>query len=254
MRLSGGLIKSNMSPKQIIEKAFGQELTTEDGDPITLELLPGLTDDEILAFEKTLPFPLPEDIRELLRFTRGFEGGYADYVDFTGGSMLLEYEWIFPLGIPIAKDGYGNFWVVDMAQSETSWGPVYFAGHDPAVVLMQGPSLMHFLEELFKLSVEPYEGIANDVHDDNVFDVWEKNPGVLSWADCAAGQDAELRAFAETLDPVCQIIDLRNAPIGMGFSWGRYGGPESVHRHGNFPIFAYTPKKSIFNRLFNRNK
>jgi len=35
--------------------------------------------------------------------------------------------------------------------------------------------------------------------------------------------DRELKSFAETLDGSFQLIDLRNAKTGDGFSWGRYG-------------------------------
>jgi hypothetical protein len=36
-----------------------------------------------------------------------------------------------------------------------------------------------------------------------------------------------LKVFASTLAPSFSIVDLRDAPIGFGFSWGRHG-PDTV--------------------------
>jgi hypothetical protein len=37
-----------------------------------------------------------------------------------------------------------------------------------------------------------------------------------------------------------QIIDMRHAAPGFGFSWGRHGPETVVVRHGTHPIFAYS--------------
>ena len=44
--------------------------------------------------------------------------------------------------------------------------------------------------------------------------------------------DPDVRAFAATLSPDFQIIDLRRATTGQGFSWGRYGPITICKRHG----------------------
>ena len=73
----------------------------------------------------------------------------------------------------------------------------------------------------------------------SLFEVWRKNPGVRSQDGCLHSDDPELRRFAQDLDPSFEIIDLRNAQIGFGFSWGRYGPNTVVRRFGTLPIFAY---------------
>jgi hypothetical protein len=53
--------------------------------------------------------------------------------------------------------------------------------------------------------------------------------------------DPELRAFAEGLDQGALIADLREARIGSGFAWGRYGPQTQVQRAGSQLLFAITP-------------
>jgi cell wall assembly regulator SMI1 len=238
-----------MTPLELLLDASRKTLTTEDEEPVQLELRPPLSEAGIAEFETRLPCPIPAEIRELLAYCKGFAGGATDFVDFTGEECSFEQKEVFPYGLPIAADGYGNFWVVDLLPESKAWGPIYFACHDPPVILYQSPSLAHFLTQLFKLNVPPYESLINDVHEDRLFEVWRKNPGVMSHGECLGSLDHDLRAFAEQLAPSFQVIDLRNAQIGFGFSWGRYGPYTVVRRRGRLPIFAYQIRKSFWKRL-----
>jgi hypothetical protein len=50
-----------------------------------------------------------------------------------------------------------------------------------------------------------------------------------------------------------EIVDLRHADIGMGFSWGRHGPRTEVRRHGHELLFAYRPPpRRPRRRLFSR--
>jgi cell wall assembly regulator SMI1 len=207
-----------MTPLEIIRDAQTKSFTTEDGDPDALELKPPLSEKELAAFEARLPCKLPSEIRQLLLYCSGFTGGATDFVDFTGEQCMFEHEEVFPYGLPIAADGFGNFWVVDLSPTSKTWGPIYFACHDAPVILYQSPSLDHFLIELFKMGVPPYKSLIDDVHEDRLFEVWRKNPGVMSYEACINSEDPELKAFAEELDPSWQIIDMRTPDIGFGFS------------------------------------
>jgi len=242
-----------MSLVQLIRDALSKPMATEDGDPISLELRPGLSTSEIDTFQEGLACALPAEVRELLAYCGGFNGGSVDFVDFTGQDCDCEFSEVFPQGLPIAADGCGNFWIVDLWPDSKRWGPIYFACHDPAVILYQSPSLEHFLTELFKTSVPPYESSIDAVREDRLFQVWSKNPGVMSQEECMRSTDAELRRFAETLGPSFQIIDMRNAGVGFGFSWGRYGPGTINRRHGALSIFAYERQErppGLFARLF----
>jgi hypothetical protein len=241
-----------MTPLEIILEAQKKPLTTEDGDADPLELAPPLSEDEISAFEAEFPCKLPREIRELLSHCRGFTGGATDFVDFTGKDCNFGQEEVFPHGLPIAADGFGNFWVIDLLPTSKTWGPIYFACHDAPVILYQSPGLSHFLVELFKMSITPRKSLVDDVHEDRLFHVWRKNPGVMSYDECIKSADSELKNFATQLVPSFQIIDMRTPEIGFGFSWGRYGPNTVIRRHGNIPIFAYQKRVGIMERLFKR--
>jgi hypothetical protein len=240
-----------MSPTDIIRRALSTNLVDEDGEPIKINLLPPLSDAEIDEFARTLPCPLPDGIRELLRFCSGFEGGCTDQVDFTGG-LSYGQEDIFPHGLPIAGDGYGNFWVVDLTPASTEFAPIYFACHDAPVILYQSGSLSEFLVELFKMCVPPHESLIDDVHEDRLYHVWRTNPNVLSYESCINSDDDMLRAFAAELTPQWSIIDLRAARPGMGFSWGRFGPTTKLRRHDVLAIFAYEHRPTFWQRLTGR--
>ena len=215
------------------------------------KLLPPLSPARIDAFAATLPCPLPADIRELLGFCSGFHGP-LDVVDFTGERCSFQDHDIFRHGLPVAADGCGNFWVVDLLPSSTRWGPIYYACHDAPVVLYQSATLSDFLSELFKGRQPPHTSLIDGVHEDRLFDVWRKNPGVQPHAQAAQSKDPTLRAFADTLDPTFEIIDLRAAATGFGFSWGRYGANTVVRRHGDVPIFAVQKRAGFWDRLLGR--
>ena len=188
-----------MTLVNIVRQASQQPLTAEDGTSSPLVLEPPLSESDVQALETELPCPIPADVRELLRFCSGFSGGAVDFVDFTGRQCMFEYAPAFPHGLPIAADGFGNFWVVDLLPTSTIWGPIYFACHDAPVILYQSATLQEFLSELFKSSVSPYQSLVNDVHEDRLFNVWRKNLGVLQHVECIVSNDLHLRFFAQDL-------------------------------------------------------
>src|SRR5215203_452540 len=154
-RLAG---KPSMTPLEIIRRAQAGTLIDEDGEVVTLELFPGLSDTELQDFANRLPCRIPPEIAELLGACRGFYGT-VEQVEFTGRDLMFEFEQVFPDGLPIAADGYGNFWVVDLLPGTTRWGPIYFACHDAPVILYQADSLERFLEELFRMFEPPHQSL-----------------------------------------------------------------------------------------------
>ena len=94
------------------------------------------------------------------------------------------------------------------------------------------------------------------VHEDASMHVWRDNPDLISQADAARSTDPEVAAFAATLTPDFEIIDLRQATTGQGFSWGRYGPVSRCKRHRTARIWAITRpamKSRISHFLFGRN-
>jgi cell wall assembly regulator SMI1 len=238
-----------MTPLEIIRRAQADTLIDKNGQVVTLELLPGLSRSELREFERQLPCRVPPEIKELMSACRGLYGT-VEQVDFTGRDLTFEFEAAFPYGLPIAADGYGNFWVVDLRPHTLRWGPIYFACHDPPVVLYQATSLEQFLRELFRMFKLPHQSLIDDVHEDRLAHVWHTNPGVLSYEQCLCSGDPTLSAFARELGESFQVIDLRRAKPGDGFSWGRYGPRILVRRYGMHAVFAYQKPKGFLRRLF----
>jgi hypothetical protein len=238
-----------MDPLEAIERARATRLVDEDGGDVELTLAPPLLPVEIERLADDVGAPLSRELRALLEHTAGIDGGPLDTIDFTGRSLSVESE-AFPTGLPIAGDGYGNFWIVDLTPDEVETAPVFFACHDAPVILYQSPGVGDFLHEVFRMLAPPHASAVDDVHEDRLFNVWRDNPGTLDHAAALAGDDS-LSAFAEELGHRFTFVDLRSAPVGMGFSWGRHGPRTEVRRHGHERLFAYAPpekRPGIFRR------
>ena len=213
-----------------------------------------MSKEELDDFARSLPAPPDDDARELLAFCSGIDG-MLDQIDFSGRTLQGAFEAEFvPYGLPIAHDGFGNYWVIDLQPECGNWGPIYFCCHDAPVMLLQASTLQQFVHEVVKMYTPPNRSLIDDVHEDRLFDVWRKNPGIISRAEAIASAENDIRTFAAGLDSDFEIIDLRNAPVGMGFSHGRYGWRTEVRRFGPRPIFAYRKpeKKSLVSRLLGR--
>ena len=162
-------------------------------------------------------------------------------------------EDIFPHTVPIAGDGFGNFWILDLVPGETEWGPVLFACHDAPVIVHQADSLKQFIAQLREFTVSAPQSAINLVHEDYQNNIWRNNPNTIPVSDARAGHDAGMREFAQSLEgDDWYLIDLRHAKIGDGFSWGRYGPRTVVKRHGSARLFAVQVRKSLWQRLFGK--
>ncbi|MCE5240060.1 SMI1/KNR4 family protein [bacterium] len=242
------------TPREVLEQADGMELVDEDGNKSTIELLPPLAATEMAKLEERIG-PLPEDVRELLEFSRGFSG-VMESVDLYGQHDYFSAREAFPHGHPIASDGFGNFWVVDVRPGAATWDGIFFACHDPAVFVFQTDSLAEFLAEVIRFGNPPWESAINDVHEDHAMRIWHEKSRGLTVADSLASDDDTLAEFAATLDDTFEIFDLREAGCGDGFAWGRYGPCTVLRRHGMERLFAIQipPRKpSLLGRLFGRS-
>jgi hypothetical protein len=242
-----------VDPVVEIEGALSRKLVDEDGNDVTLDLRPALSPVEIDDLQAEIGVPLPVDLRSLLEMTTGFDGP-LETIDFTGRSLSFEDRDIFPSGLPIAHDGFGNHWVVDLTPDDAPGSRIFFACHDAPVVLYRSPDLGHFLHETFRLLEPPHASLVDGVHEDRLFRVWRENPGTLDHAAAIRG-DAELRDFATETGDRFLFVDLRDTEIGMGFSWGRFGPRTEVRRHGYSLLFAYAPperRPGLLSRLRGR--
>jgi cell wall assembly regulator SMI1 len=241
----------DMSLIDILERAKTLELSTEDGESVELEFLAPMSEAEIASFEDTLGGRLPPDVRELLAYARGFELNFA--VEFTGANEGIDVSDFVPKYVSLAADDCGNHWIVDLTEDASKWDSIYFACHDAPVLLYQCRGLETFLNEIIKMNVAPHKSLIDDVHEDKLFEVWIKNPGLVSQADALTSEDDEMRAFAAQLDGRWFIKDLRRPMPGDGFSWGRFGPRGEVCRFGKLPMFAIRqPEPGFLGKLFGR--
>jgi hypothetical protein len=222
-----------------LRAASSMGLVDENGSSVDLALQPGLTDAEIAAVRGQYPVPLPAELERLMSFTRG-AGGLLE-LDLTGRLHSIEISELLPAGHPVAADGYGNFWLLDLTPDSTEVAPVFFACHDAPVLLYQAPDLATFVDEALKMLEPPHRSLVHDVHEDRLYDVWGSRPGAVPRPVAAESPDLALREFAESLDADWTLVDLRQRQVGMGIAWGCHGPGTRLARHGWERIFANAP-------------
>jgi hypothetical protein len=92
---------------ELLKQSQGTLFVSEDGIEDRFELKPALTEQELATFEGSLPCPIPEEVREVLRFARGFDGVLGG-ISFAGLPAGFGLEQIFPHAVALAGDGFGN--------------------------------------------------------------------------------------------------------------------------------------------------
>ena len=234
---------------EFLKQSEGAVHIDETGKEQTLRLLPPLTEQELSAFEASLPCALPEDMRELLRLTSGFEGAACRlgdrfaieevrFADVEGFGL----EDVFPHAKELAVDGCGNSWIIDLTSESKTFAPIFFSCHDPPVIVYQTASLLDFLREVIRGSNPPWESEIAEVDRTLAGRIWHENPHVLSHPYCLTSGDHDLKTFAESLDETWEFIDLRAPKLGDGYSWGRYGSKTVNKRYGDKRLFACRKK------------
>jgi len=191
-----------VDPLEAIRDAQAARLVDEDGAEVELQLAPALATTEIDELAAEVGVPLSGELRTLLGSTAGIDGGPLETIDFTGRSLSVGAPETFPDGLPIAGDGFGNFWIVDLAPDHTETAPVFFLCHDPPVILYQSPDIGDFLHEAFRMLVPPHASAVDDVHEDRLFNVWRANPGTIDHCAALAG-DEQLRTFVRASSGWC---------------------------------------------------
>ncbi|HSF41192.1 MAG TPA: SMI1/KNR4 family protein [Thermoanaerobaculia bacterium] len=244
------------TPKQVLEAALRERFVGGDGEELHLELEPGLSDEEIEEIAGRLPAPLPAEIRELLRRTSGFDFPFSEILEtlsFVGESFGLEE--IFPTGVQIARDNFGNAWIVDVHPDTGLWAPVFYTCHDPAVAVLQSPDLATFLDEVLNLGRPGRRSALVQIHEETADTIWTDNPGLIPMAEARESRDPALRAFAAYLPDGASLVDLRAGTVGSGFSLGLHGPRTILRRYESerlFALIAPEKKAGFFPRLFGR--
>lgn len=233
-------------PWEILQSARQETLTDADGARLEVRLLPPLSQSELTQLETELGRNLTADIRELLLLCRGFEFSPVGTVDFSGRDMSVAIPFA---AIPVLSDGSGNFWIMDI-EPEQHTGPVMFWGHDPAVAVIQAPTLSEFLQQIVGIGRPGHNDPLALIKDKRSKEIWAADPFLVSVEEARKSNDRDLAAFAEELAGPFYIADLRKREIGSGFSWGK--ADSEVRRFKDKLIFGVEKKKGLFRKLFQR--
>jgi hypothetical protein len=241
-----------MTPKDVIESGLKESFKDAKGNAYQLHLKPGLAQSQLSEIEERLDVPLPNEVRELLTFTSGFNFQPFGEVDFSAKEMF-GFEEIIPLGLAIAADGSGNFWVVDIKKGTGEWGPVLFMSHDPPVAVIQAPDLAHFIEQVFELGRPECKSQLDSVSKAATSRIWRDDPYLLDLGVSRTVSDPALAEFSKQLPETFHVADLRALEIGSGFAWGRAGAKSGIRRYGSELLFGVeAAKKSLISRLLKR--
>ena len=201
-----------------LEQLRGLELRDEDGAVEILELLLPATDAEVSALEARLPTALPAEIRAALSVSIGLVNGPLESFNLLGlnGFGLEE---VFPAAHSIAHDGYGNYWVVDLHPDARSWSPVFYACHDPPVIVYQATTVEEFLRDAIQMWQPGRRSLVDIVHEDASMHVWRHNPDLISQADAVRSNHDEEKRWT---------LILYEAPHGIRIN---HGGTRTCGSH-----------------------
>ncbi|HVU96304.1 MAG TPA: SMI1/KNR4 family protein [Puia sp.] len=219
-----------------------ERYVTADGREFGIILKEGLPDYQIEHLAARLPAShIPAEIRELLQFSSGFSFAGLGEISFDGVDQF-GFENIFPASVQLAGDGAGNFWIVDI-NPMGGWGSVFFACHDPAVVIKQSEDLVEFLQQIDELGKKPEQSTLSLFRERTMMRVYNQDDGYVEIAAARSSSDLVLREFAAGLPDHFVIVDLRNSPIQTGFAWGKYGSLiDNAVRHADQLIWGFETK------------
>ncbi len=246
-----------MTEKDVLERAAKEK---------RVDLLPGLSEAELEKFARSLPAPLPARIRELLAWTSGFDipggegrgpsgGGSFGSVRFTAYNDW-GCEFLLPHAVVLNGDECGDSWAVEVDPETGEWHNVWFACHDPPVLVYHRATLAEYIDAVLdgprsEERASGRRGIAGEA-EERAMQVW-RNRGKLPRAgSLRASGDPVLREFAAALDERALVADLREAPLGNGFSWASLADARPVKRAGTRLLFGIEPRPGLLARLLGR--
>ncbi len=244
-----------MTATEQLKSILSENYVSEDGDEYKVELLPGLTDQELEILAKKVPTgKIPNDIQELLKFASGFEFNGLEKVTFNGIGQF-GFEELFPNSVQLTGDGFGNFWILDIDQNGY-WGHVFYICHDPAVVVKHSDNLSEFIKHVDDFGKNGSTSHLDIVHEKSVMDIWQDKDGFIELDKARQSNDAILKQFASAIAGNFVIADLRGKPNNYGFAWEKFGGRiENAERHKSELLWAIEKperKRGILSKIFGR--
>lgn len=243
-----------MTPTEKLKSILTEQYISEDGDEYKIEIKEGLNEEQIDELANRLPKgQIPYEIRELLKFTSGFEFLGLEEVTFDGiGQFGLEE--FFPNSVQLTGDGFGNFWILDV-DTNGNWGNVFYVCHDPAVIVKHSDNLTQFIEHLNDFGKNGNKSHLDIIHEKVVMDIWIKDNGYIELENARQSNDPVLKSFALSLSENFVIANLKNKQNQSGFVWGKFRtNIDKAKRHETELIWGIEKpvKKGFLSKLFGR--
>ncbi len=243
-----------MTPIEKLKSILNEKYISEDEEEYQIELLEGLSEEQINNITESLPSNhIPLEIKELLKFARGFEFQGLEEITFDGVGQF-GFEEFFPHSVQLAGDGFGNFWILDVNKNG-NWGNVFYVCHDPAVVVKHSENLSEFIGHVDEFGKYGNKSNLDIIHEKVAMKVWSNNNGFTELEDARQTNDTTLKNFALSLPDNFVIADLRNKPNQSGFAWGKFGpNIDKTIRHETELLWGIEKqtKKSFFAKLFGK--
>jgi hypothetical protein len=240
-----------MTTKQYLESILTNQYKSADGDLYKVELLDGMTNEEIENYKRNLPDNrLPDEIEELLRFCKGFIFYGLEEIRFDSFGQF-GFEEMFPNSVQLAGDGFGNFWILDI-DSKGNWNSIYYVCHDPAVIVKHSENLKQFIEQVDEFGKKGSESTLDIIHEKVVMDIWLEKVDIMKSND----KDYDFENGDIDLPEMFLVADLTDKPIKTGFSWGKSGPKTKIIRPSDKPIWIVEKKvkQGLLARLFGSKK
>ena len=243
-----------MTPIEKLKSILNEKYISEDEEEYQVELLEALSENQISSLTQSLPSNhIPLEIKELLKFARGFEFYGLEEITFDGVGQF-GFEEFFPHSVQLAGDGFGNFWILDINKNG-NWGSVFYICHDPSVVVKHSENLTEFIEHVNEFGKNGKKSNLDIIHEKVAMEIWSKDNSFTELENARQSSDTILKNFALSLPDNFLIADLRNKPNQSGFAWGKFGpNIDKTIRHETELLWGIEKqtKKSFFAKLFGK--
>ncbi|WP_276482508.1 SMI1/KNR4 family protein [Paraflavitalea pollutisoli] len=222
----------------------------EDEDAFQLTLLPPATETELQQLADHFPKgQLPAELEDLLRFSKGWKDPYEELVHLNGFGEF-GYEALMPLAINLQNDGLGNCWLLEV-KPDGSLGKVFFACHDPAVLVITANSLNEYLQQQLLHFQNPDKHPIGVDHP-STGTVYLSAPNMSDMAVFKASNPSLTEWLLPFTEEEHVVADLRQATAGDGFYWGKCQVLETRKHPTVYVWILQKKKKGWLARLFGK--
>lgn len=234
-----------MDPAEALRAYLASPSPDEDGEDRGTRALSPLSEAEIEAVAQRCGGALAPELRMLLAYSAGLEGGPMELVEFAGSEERLYFPPLEDRTYQIAPDGFGNAWCHWATWINDRLGPVLYYQHEGPMLLYQCDDMATFVHEYLRFMRPPYESLIDDLHEFRLRPVRSLNDGLMSRESILAAAP-DLADFVAGVEGDAQFRDLRGAKPGDGIDFAGY---DVIAVHPVFPAFAVRRRKRWRERL-----